>query len=109
MKRSLRAAAGLAVTLVLAGCASDAPDDSAEETLATADGCSPSGAEVESIEILGEFGDAPEVTFDAPVSAVLTQRLVVIEGDGPEVADGDILSIDYSLYNAATGDLIEES
>ncbi|MEK9599375.1 MAG: FKBP-type peptidyl-prolyl cis-trans isomerase [Pontimonas sp.] len=109
MKHSLRVAAGLAVTLVLAGCASDAPDDSVEETRASADGCSPSGAEVESIEILGEFGDAPEVTFDAPVSAVLTQRLVVIEGDGPEVADGDILSIDYSLYNAATGDLIEES
>ena len=109
MKRSVSAVLGLSGLLVLTGCAADVPEESVEQALAVAEGCTPSGAEVESIEISGEFGSTPQVTFDAPLSALLTQRLVVIEGDGPEVKDGDILSIDYSLYNAATGDLIEES
>ena len=109
MKQSLSVALGLSSLLVFAGCAADTPEESVEQALAVAEGCTPSGAEVESIAISGEFGATPSVTFDAPLSAVVTQRSVIIEGDGPEVQDGDILSIDYSLYNASTGDLIEES
>lgn len=109
MRRTLSTALGLSALLVIAGCAQSTPEESVEAALAVAEGCTPSGAEVESIEITGAFGATPLVSFEAPLSAVLTQRTVIIEGDGPEVQDGDILSIDYSLYNAATGDLIEES
>ena len=109
VKRLLPLALGLSGLLVLAGCAADTPEEEVEQALAAIEGCAPSGAEVESISITGEFGATPQVSFEAPLSAVLTQRAVIIEGDGPEVQDGDILSIDYSLYNAATGDLIEES
>jgi peptidylprolyl isomerase len=109
VKRSLSVALGLSSLLVIAGCAADTSEERIDEALAVAEGCSPSGAGVEAVSVSGEFGATPEVTFDAPLSAVATQRLVVIEGTGEEVQDGDILSIDYSLYNAATGDLIEDS
>ena len=109
MKRSLSVAFGLSSLLVIAGCAAETTEQSVEQALAVAEGCAPSGAEVEAVSVSGEFGAAPVVTFEAPLSAVLTQRFVAIEGEGVEVQDGDILSIDYSLYNAATGDLIEES
>ena len=109
MKHSLFVALSLSSLLVITGCAADTTEESVEQALAVAEGCTPSGTEVEAVAVSGEFGASPVVTFEAPLSAVLTQRSVIIDGEGVEVQDGDILSIDYSLYNAATGDLIEES
>lgn len=109
VKRSLPLALGLSALLVLAGCSSDATQEGVDETAATAEGCTPSGAGVEAVSVAGAFGETPDISFDAPLSAELTQRAVIVEGDGREVQNGDILVIDYSLYNAASGDLIEES
>jgi len=109
VKRSLSLALGLSGLLVLSACSSEASQESVDLAAATAEGCTPSGSEVESISVAGAFGVAPEVTFDAPLSAVVTQRSVIIEGEGVEVQNGDNLVIDYSLYNATSGDLIEES
>ena len=97
------------LVLALAGCAADAEVTDNPETSASSDGCAPGGAEVESIAIDGAFGESPTVTFDFPLEVGTTQRAVVIAGEGQEVATGDDLMVDYALYNAATGDVIEES
>ena len=93
----------------LAGCAAD-PVEVAETISSSPTGsCTPTGEQIESVSFAGVFGSAPEVTFDAPLEILSTQRLVIIKGEGRPVANGDDLVIDYSLYNAASGALIEES
>jgi hypothetical protein len=86
----------------------EVPTDSSG-TLDLSGACSPSGNTVESITFSGDFGQAPTVTFDEPLQVDATERTVIIEGTGGTVKNGDDVLIDYALYNAATGELIEES
>lgn len=44
---------------------------------------------LESVQVEGEFGTAPEVTFDQQLSARETTTEVVVEGDGEEIGSGD--------------------
>jgi peptidylprolyl isomerase len=94
----------------LAGCAADSvePLETEAQTSAGSE-CTPSGDEVESISVEGAVGDVPRVSFETPLSVSSTQRVVVFEGEGEPVENGDDLVVDYSLYNAATGAVIEES
>lgn len=99
-----------ATTLVLAGCSSEASNqEELDQLVAAQEGCAPGGEEVESIQIEGAFGETPTVTFEAPLTVEATQRAVVIDGEGEAVENGDDLVVDYSLYNATTGDKIEDS
>ncbi len=104
MKNLLTLAVAAGLIISASGCAAD-PEEAGTLDLDVADGsCQPSGSEVESIEFSGGFGEAPEVTFEAPLEVSSTQRLVLNEGDGEVVEDGDDVVIQYSLYNAATGE-----
>ena len=47
------------------------------------------GAALDTVQIAGEFGSAPEVTFDGEVEAGEVTTEVVSEGDGAKVAKGD--------------------
>jgi peptidylprolyl isomerase len=49
----------------------------------------PSSASLDSVTVEGDFGTEPKVTFDGQVNASDTTTEVLIEGDGPELADGD--------------------
>lgn len=95
--------------LMVAGCAADEQEPPVEEVFASLDGCAPGGEAVESISVDGAFGETPVVEFEAPLSAVQTQRAVVIDGGGEPVETGDQLVIDYAIYNGETGDKIEDS
>jgi FKBP-type peptidyl-prolyl cis-trans isomerase len=44
---------------------------------------------LDSVKVEGEVGSEPEVTFDGQVDASETTTEVLIEGDGPKLADGD--------------------
>jgi peptidylprolyl isomerase len=57
--------------------------------------------------VAGDFGAAPEVTFDAGITADTTERTTVIAGDGDEVTAGASAEVAYSIYNGASGELIE--
>jgi len=103
-------AAGLLVAL--SACAStDSPDGSGGGT-STAGGCevAPSGAASDAVKVTGEFGAAPEVTFEGPLEPDTTQRTVVIEGEagGDEAVLGSTANILYSVYNGATGAVIDQ-
>ena len=69
-----------ALVLGLSGCGDDDGGGGSD---------SDSGAALDSVQIEGEFGSAPEVTFDGEVEAGEVTTEVVSKGDGAEVAKGD--------------------
>lgn len=94
---------GLMASLV--ACSSSSSDDNSQ---ASAD-CSPvaSGAVSDAVTVTGAFGEKPEVTIESPASVDETQRTVVIEGDGAVAAADYDVTIDYTMFNGATGEEID--
>ena len=86
------------VALALAGCS--APGGA---------NCIPSGAASSAVKVEGAFGAAPTITFDKGLTATTTERSVAIAGSGAPVANGDTVTMDYTLYNGTTGLEIEKS
>jgi peptidylprolyl isomerase len=61
------------------------------------------------VKVDGEFGAVPTITFDKGLTVSTTERSVAIAGTGAAVANGDTVTINYSLYNGTTGLEIEKS
>ena len=62
-----------------------------------------SGAVSDAVKVSGSFGSKPKATFAFPVTADITQRSVVITGTGAVAEPKDIVNVDFTLYNGATG------
>ncbi|MDO8143013.1 MULTISPECIES: FKBP-type peptidyl-prolyl cis-trans isomerase [Isoptericola] len=111
MKLRTPAALGvaLAAALVLGGCSDDAdapdstepsaPSSASADSTAQAEPTEEDIAAVESIEVTGEPGSEPELSFDDIEVSVPTHR-VVDEGDGTEISEGMKLTIHYVTYDA---------
>jgi peptidylprolyl isomerase len=110
--RTCAAATGvvLAASLALAGCADDggAPEESSPSPDASAEASAEAGQEpteadiaaVEAIEVTGDAGSEPELSFDSiEVSAPTT--VTVDTGDGDELAEGMKVTMHYVAYDAA--------
>lgn len=112
--RSLAIASLAAASLVLAGCGSEEPTDDPAETSDPAaetpaaenlcDAAAPTGDAIESIEVKGDFGSAPETTFDAPLEIEDFERSVVVEGDGEQIEAGAYAQYAATIYDAETGE-----
>lgn len=89
MRRSLKlSAAAVALALALTGC---------------------SGA-LDKIDYKSQGADkAPEVTFETPFKVDDTQTKVLEEGDGDQVAEGDTVLVDATLYNGADGKNVQDT
>lgn len=85
----------VATALALTGCTSSTS--------------SHSGPAVESITVSGSVGSAPIVDMPTPIIAETTECLAVEPGHGPALENGQMLTIDMSIFNGTTGKLIEES
>ena len=98
-------ALSLVVVLGLAGslaaCSTAAPEASAD--------CTPtkSGKASDSVEVSGDFGSAPTVKIDDPLSTTTTQRTVVIAGDGAVAESGYKVTAEFSVFNGTTGESID--
>jgi len=86
------------VALALSGCSAPADDN-----------CIPSGAASSAVKVDGEFGAVPTITFDKGLTVTTTERSVAISGNGAAVANGDTVTINYTMYNGTTGLEIEKS
>ncbi len=112
--RPIAALSAAALTaLLLAGCSSAAPDadptPSATES-AAGDLCAsaaPSGSVSEGVVVTGDAGSEASVTFDAPLEITSAERTVVVEGDGDPIASGDLVQYGATIFDAATGELVE--
>jgi peptidylprolyl isomerase len=86
------------VALALAGCSAPGGDN-----------CIPSGAASSAVKVDGEFGAVPTITFDKGLTVTTTERSVAIAGQGAAVANGDTVTINYTMFNGTTGLEIEKS
>lgn len=93
--------AGVALSLV--ACSPAAPEESG------AVDCSPaaSGASSDKVDVSGEFGAEPTVDFASPLTATTTERSVVTEGSGDVAVAGSTVTVDFSAFNATSGEPIE--
>jgi peptidylprolyl isomerase len=91
------AAAAIVLAASLTGCS---PSDA---------NCIPSGDASKAVTTSGAFDSAPTVSFTKGLTAKTTERSVAIQGNGAQVADGDTVKIEYTLYNGTTGTQIEKS
>lgn len=116
VKRRIPLTLAAAAILALSACSSSGTpnaDPSASPTAgARTAGAScidtPSGDASKSVKVSGDFGTAPEVTVDAPLTADTTERTVVTEGDGDEVGAGATANIALAAYNGKTGEAIAQ-
>lgn len=100
--RSAVPVAALAV-LLLAGCT--AAPESGETAAAASGDCVPtaSGAVSEAIQVEAAPGTDPAASFDPVADLAATQRTVVTAGDGALVEPGDVIDLDFTVYDGTTG------
>ena len=103
--------------LILAGCTAPADEavDSPKTYAQLVQGISPAcesfenGSAVNQIEVSGDFGTKPEVSFPTPLSGTGVESNVIIEGDGGEVVGGQRVALHFLVLNAQTGEEIQGS
>ncbi|MFF1878904.1 peptidylprolyl isomerase [Leifsonia sp. NPDC058230] len=97
---ALVVAAGL-LAITLTGCSSD-PNANCDKALQP-------GKASDLVSASGKLGEKPKVSFPTPVDTKTSQRSTLIQGTGPEVHNGQMLEIEYSIFDASTGASIQES
>ncbi|MCS5733593.1 FKBP-type peptidyl-prolyl cis-trans isomerase [Herbiconiux daphne] len=97
------AAAAVAAALLLAGCSASTTDsatDAADSGECTA---AASGSASDGVTVTGDFEALPTTAFQGPLTVDTTQRTVVSKGDGEVVQQGDVATIDFTIYNGTSG------
>jgi peptidylprolyl isomerase len=109
---TLAAAAILALSACSTGGTSDADPSASPTAGARTAGAScidtAAGDASESVEVSGDFGSAPEVTVDGPLTVDTTERSIVTEGDGEEVGAGETANIALAAYNGTSGAALDQ-
>lgn len=78
--------------------------------IATVAACSSgSSSGISSVKVTGEFGKTPTVTFPTPLTPAKEESAVVIEGDGPVVKDGQLVTVREIAYRADNGENIDNN
>lgn len=92
-------------TLAIAGltACSSAPQAAACEMQAK------SGKNTAAVKVSGQFGTKPTVDFTKGMTATDTQSLDVIKGTGRAVNAGESITIDAQLYDATSGQIIQQT
>lgn len=101
MRTPLVLASSALLVLGLAGCAMGG---------SSAEACTPlaqPGAGSKAVTVSGEFSKKPEVTFTPGLTVAETQSQDAIVGEGAVVLPGHVATVDASIYNGKTGELIQ--
>ncbi|TBN56351.1 peptidylprolyl isomerase [Glaciihabitans arcticus] len=105
MRTAVALIAAASLALSLAAC-SPASNQSTNDTASADCTTTKSGAISDAVKVEGDFGTAPKVTVDGPLTLSTTERTVVIEGDGAVATDGAEITVDFQLLNATTGEVV---
>jgi peptidylprolyl isomerase len=121
VKTLLVAAVASSLTL-LAACGDDGDPGASASPSATASGspaesASPSASKVSvkpstnlnAIKVTGAYGKQPKVAVKAPWAIDKTRTKVLSEGDGPAIAEGATVTLNYAGINARTGKTFDDS
>lgn len=71
--------------------------------------CTPlaeSGSAVDKVKVDGSFGKAPTAEFPAPLHSDKTERKVLVNGSGEPAVAGGAITVDYTIYNGDSGELL---
>jgi len=97
--------------LALAGCSSaGGAAASPSATTAAGDLCDvvvDPGAASDAVQVTGEFGQTPTVSFAAPLEITDLQSTVITEGTGAPIAAGDLINYAVSAYDVSTGQSVD--
>ncbi|MFF1573574.1 FKBP-type peptidyl-prolyl cis-trans isomerase [Leifsonia sp. NPDC058292] len=91
---ALVVAAGL-LAITLTGCSSD-PNASCDTALQP-------GKASDLVTATGKLGTKPTVSFPTPIDTTKSQRSTLIEGDGAQIQKGQMVELQYSLFDGKTG------
>jgi peptidylprolyl isomerase len=104
--RLLAPFAVLAIAAVaLAGCSGSSAPKASASGAAASKTCAPAadGSAADAVKVSGDFKAEPTVAFSAPLKATTTERHVITEGTGDATHLGDLMSVDFAVYNGTTG------
>ncbi|MGP9489662.1 FKBP-type peptidyl-prolyl cis-trans isomerase [Glutamicibacter sp. 363] len=73
--------------------------------------CGSGSSSVSKVEVkpAADEQTAPEVNFKAPLLTEKEEAVTVVEGDGPDIKDGDTIDIQSGLYKTIDGQLTNEN
>jgi len=91
---------------VLAGCGDDKPTRADSTTTSEATG-DPSA--LDPVEVSGEPGEAPTISFEQPFEIDETSVKVLTEGEGDPAEMGDTVTFDFVFVNGRDGSELESS
>ncbi|MFM7014417.1 MAG: FKBP-type peptidyl-prolyl cis-trans isomerase [Actinomycetota bacterium] len=67
------------------------------------------GDQVKSVNVEGELGAVPEVSFPSPINPTAGQTRTVIEGEGPTYTGRNYIEFEFAAYNGGTGEVLQET
>lgn len=97
---ALVVAAGF-VAVALTGCSSS-PEADCSTAL-------PSGAASDLVKATGAVGSKPKVSIPTPLNTSTSQRTILTQGSGAKVSKGEIIEIQYTILDGATGTVQQQS
>ncbi|MFC6355612.1 FKBP-type peptidyl-prolyl cis-trans isomerase [Luethyella okanaganae] len=97
---ALIATAGL-LTLSLTACSAG------QDTAGSCESTVKSGDASKVVKVSGDFGSKPEVDMPTPIKTDVTERTEVSAGKGPGLVEGQQVSIDWTIYNGTSGEIID--
>lgn len=102
MRTGIAVLISASILVSLAACAAPTEVGVEEPVSAT---CTPakSGEASDAVSVTGELGTKPVIEFDGPLAPETTERSIAIQGDGDIVENGDQVSVNFTLINAANG------
>lgn len=114
MRRTL--ALLIAATLLATGCGDEEPiRETTEigETTTTTQGdappTDPASTALDDVEVTGEVGEQPTMTFDQPFDADETTTRVLTEGDGVAIGPNLVATFHFVLVNGRDGSILGTS
>ncbi|MGO4535276.1 peptidylprolyl isomerase [Leifsonia sp. 2MCAF36] len=93
-------AAGL-VAAALTGCSTN-PNQDCGTAL-------PSGPASQLVEATGKIGSKPKITVPTPLDTKKSERSILTEGSGEQVHKGQVVEIQYTILDGATGSVQQTS
>jgi peptidylprolyl isomerase len=71
--------------------------------------CSSTGDQPPEVDVSGEQGKAPIVTYVAPLKVTSTYRKTIWAGTGPQLVDGGPVLLDFWLENATSATVVKQT
>lgn len=107
--KTLAAASALVLCLGVSACGESSSDSSKSSDSSTSSDSSISMNQIAGVTATGEPGEKPEIAFKAPMTVEDNSYVVLQEGNGDQIEDGDRLCMQAIALNAQDGTEIASS